>query len=56
MKIFISQPMNGKTNEDIIQERENIKSILDEKYDDYLWTLSDIQYEEKRMSELEEEN
>lgn len=28
----------------------------DEKYDDYLWTLSDIQYEEKRMSELEEEN
>lgn len=27
----------------------------DEKYDDWLWTLADTQYEEQRMNELEKE-
>lgn len=27
----------------------------DEKYDDWLWTLADMQYEEQRMNELEKE-
>lgn len=30
MKVFISQPMNGKSNEEITKERENIVSKLQE--------------------------
>lgn len=31
-KIFISQPMANKTNEQIEKEREEVKKILDEKF------------------------
>lgn len=31
-KIFISQPMKGKTNEEIESERKKIKEALDERY------------------------
>ena len=31
-KIFISQPMANKTNEEIEKEREEVKKILDEKF------------------------
>lgn len=34
-KVFISQPMKDKTNEEIIAEREEAKKYLDENYDDY---------------------
>lgn len=37
MKVFISQPMNGKTDEEILRERDNtikkIKSIIPEEID-----------------------
>lgn len=32
MKVFISQPMNGRTNEEIKKERKYIKNILTNKY------------------------
>ena len=32
VKVFISQPMANKTNEEIENERKEIKKILDEKY------------------------
>ena len=31
MKVFISQPMNGKTNEEIINERSSLVSFLNSK-------------------------
>ena len=34
IKVFISQPMNGKTNEEIEAERNEIKKKLEEKYGD----------------------
>lgn len=34
IKVFISQPMANKTNEEIENERKEIKEILDEKYGD----------------------
>lgn len=33
MKLFISQPMCGKTNEEIIEERERIKKECQKHYD-----------------------
>ena len=32
MKIFISQPMNGKSDEEIIQEREEIIKVLEDRF------------------------
>ena len=32
MKVFISQPMNGKTDEEIKQEREKVKTFLNKKF------------------------
>lgn len=32
MKIFISQPMNGKTDEDILAKRESLIALAKEKY------------------------
>ena len=32
MKIFISQPMNGKTDEEIFQEREDTIKLLKKRY------------------------
>jgi len=32
VKVFISQPMNGKTNDEIESERKEIKVLLDNKY------------------------
>lgn len=32
MKIFISQPMNGKTDEDIVAKREALIALAKEKY------------------------
>lgn len=32
VKVFISQPMNGKTNDEIEKERKEIKDKLDNKY------------------------
>lgn len=32
MKVFISQPMAGKTGEEIIKERENIKTSIRNEY------------------------
>lgn len=33
MKVFISQPMNGRTNEDIVLERNRIKDELSKYFD-----------------------
>jgi hypothetical protein len=32
MKVFISQPMNGRSDEEILKERENIKQCLEKKF------------------------
>lgn len=34
MKIFISQPMNGKTDEDIVAKRETLIELAKKKYGD----------------------
>ena len=34
MKVFISQPMAGRTDEDILQEREEILKCLQKRYPD----------------------
>ena len=34
IKVFISQPMNGRSNDDIVKERNKIKDFLLEWHDD----------------------
>ena len=34
MKVFISQPMNGRTNEEILAEREYLENYVKSQFDD----------------------